>query len=600
MQTLSPAITRHLSLTALKLEQLFNFRLILVGAILVLFFFVAIDLWTEISLGLIALLIGMFLYFVKITVKTRLFHTRLTHLKRFIERQDHRFHGRSVTTDLAQVNHDLVLQHQSVINDLDLVGRHSLLSLLDETFSAQGQKILLEWMLEPKLEIQETITRQKTVQSLVKHAGFFRKWSLLGAEAHEKLKNKDSLEFFLKDTLFPTSLKKHYYAILSLFFGFLLCTFFELYMKVNLNPFSQEASLTSWLWLLFFIYNLYGLKQISHVFQKLQDIMLSLEAISPLFQHLEKRHSTKAFQTLLKTIFHARPARQLMRLEQSFSFLSLQTHPLVLFLVHALCPWSIYFVRRAEKDRALLHTHLGDCLQEVYKLEALTSLLFLHKYQTQTYPDFHDECQIQVKQMEHPLLAKSARVNNDFLFKASTRLVLITGSNMAGKSTFLRTLGINQTLAHMGAPVFASAMETKLVPIRSCIRVSDSLREGASYFYAETQRLAGILKEAQSGRPLLYFVDEVFKGTNNRERLIGSQALARELIKTPSFGFITTHDLELTHIAENYKQIENWHFRDDIRDNQMSFSYKILPGPCPTTNALKIMELSGLPVLEKF
>jgi hypothetical protein len=589
-------LTRLIAKTALRLESLFNIRLSLVGGIVILLFFVAIDLMTQASLIGTAVLVLVFIYFVQVTVRTRLFQSRLNELKKFIENQEHRYQGRSVSTGLDAMNVDLVARHQSLVNDLDLVGRHSLLSLLDETFTGRGQRLLMEWMLEPKLEIQEVLLRSRTVQSLVKHTGYLRKWALYGKEAHEKLKNKNTLAYFLKDSLFPENLSLHFYIIVTLFFGYVVAAILESRWNMSLNPFSKETFLASWLWLLFFVYNLYGLKQVSFVFQKLQDIMLSLEAISPLFQHLEKRAQTKALQPLLKSIFKVKPSRQLKSLSRSFSLLSIQSHPLVLLIVNALLPWNIYFSRRAEKDRFILHNHIHDCQTETEHLEALMSLVFLSHYQTSVHPDFHDECRIEVKDLVHPLLDKSTRVSNDFLFKPSTRLVLVTGSNMAGKSTFLRAFGTNQILAHMGATVFASKMETKLVPVESCIRVSDSLREGASYFYAETKRLSSILKEAQAGRPILYFIDEVFKGTNNRERLIGSRSLIQALVDTPSLGFITTHDLELTGITQKYQSIENFHFRDDIVKDQMVFSYKIQEGPCPTTNALKIMALSGLPV----
>jgi DNA mismatch repair ATPase MutS len=179
-------------------------------------------------------------------------------------------------------------------------------------------------------------------------------------------------------------------------------------------------------------------------------------------------------------------------------------------------------------------------------------------------------------------------------------LGLLTGSNMSGKSTFLRTVGVNQLLANMGAPVFAEEFVTRPLRIETCIEVSDSLRDGFSYFYAEVRKLKSILKAADQGEPVLFLVDEIFRGTNNRERQIGSRAVIKSLARPPgAMGFISTHDLELTSLETSSPTLMNLHFREDIDDRgKMVFSYHLRHGPCPTTNALKIMQAEGIELEE--
>jgi len=175
---------------------------------------------------------------------------------------------------------------------------------------------------------------------------------------------------------------------------------------------------------------------------------------------------------------------------------------------------------------------------------------------------------------------------------------MITGSNMSGKSTFLKTLGINLSLAFAGGPVCADHLETSPLRLFACIKVGDSVTDGFSFFYAEVKRLKTLLEELRNEQafPLFFLIDEIFKGTNNRERLIGSRAYIRALVGQKGFGAISTHDLELTALAEAFPQIHNYHFREEVVDGKMVFDYKIHSGPCPTTNALKIMQLAGLPV----
>ena len=169
---------------------------------------------------------------------------------------------------------------------------------------------------------------------------------------------------------------------------------------------------------------------------------------------------------------------------------------------------------------------------------------------------------------------------------------------MAGKSTFLRTVGVNLILAYAGGPVDATALTTTLFRPYTCIKVSDSVTGGISYFYAEVQRLRALLDalDADEPLPLFFLIDEIFRGTNNRERLQGSRAYIRSLVGKAGVGLISTHDLELVKLSGEFDAVNNYHFRDDVRDGRMVFDYLLRPGPCPTTNALKIMALEGLPV----
>ena len=177
-------------------------------------------------------------------------------------------------------------------------------------------------------------------------------------------------------------------------------------------------------------------------------------------------------------------------------------------------------------------------------------------------------------------------------------MFLVTGSNMSGKSTFLRTIGINTCLAQAGGPVCAASFRWSLVRIGSCIRVDDSLDGGLSFFYAEVKRLKKILDSTRdmNGPPVLWLIDEVFKGTNNRERLIGGRALIAALAGGNGFGLVTTHDLELAELERQLPTVTNVHFQETVAKGALHFDYRLKPGPCPTTNALRIMALEGLPV----
>jgi DNA mismatch repair ATPase MutS len=202
------------------------------------------------------------------------------------------------------------------------------------------------------------------------------------------------------------------------------------------------------------------------------------------------------------------------------------------------------------------------------------------------------------RDMGHPLLPDETRVGNDFTLERLGEVVIITGSNMSGKSTFLRTVGVNLCLAFSGAPVQASAWCTRPFRLFTCMTVSDSVTDGISYFYAEVRRLKALLEALQEPHPypLFFLIDEIFRGTNNRERHIGSRAYIQALVGGHGVGIVSTHDLELVKLDHDIGGIHNAHFREDIAEGQMVFDYTLRAGPCPTTNALHIMRRAGLPV----
>jgi hypothetical protein len=204
-------------------------------------------------------------------------------------------------------------------------------------------------------------------------------------------------------------------------------------------------------------------------------------------------------------------------------------------------------------------------------------------------------------QLAHPLLSAGQRVGNDLSLNAQQRCLLLTGSNMAGKSTLLRALGLNVLLAQIGTVVCARSFASPSLEVLCAIQVSDSLESGASYFYAEVRRLADVLGRLQAPAThtteKLFLIDEIFRGTNNRERFLGSWQVISALLSTGAFGLLTTHDLALTSLEDTVAGVRNFHLRETVGvQGRLEFDYLLRSGPCPTTNALIIMQQAGLPV----
>jgi DNA mismatch repair ATPase MutS len=200
-------------------------------------------------------------------------------------------------------------------------------------------------------------------------------------------------------------------------------------------------------------------------------------------------------------------------------------------------------------------------------------------------------------QLGHPLLPRAGMVRNDVRLIGDTRLLVISGSNMSGKSTLLRTVGINTVLALAGAPVRATSLRLSPLAIGATLRIQDSLQEGRSRFYAEIERIRTLMNIADGPVPLLFLLDEILHGTNSHDRLIGASAVLRSFLDRGAIGLITTHDLALTAVADELSpRAVNVHFQDWFDGTEIRFDYSMKPGPVTRSNALALMRAVGLDV----
>ena len=261
--------------------------------------------------------------------------------------------------------------------------------------------------------------------------------------------------------------------------------------------------------------------------------------------------------------------------------------------------YSVQVAFAAEKWRAAHGKSLRLWLDALSEIEALLSLAaYSFEHPAYPFPEFiSGAASLEGTALGHPLLASSTCVRNDVALGNPARVLLVSGSNMSGKSTLLRTIGINVVLAMAGAPVCAQRLRLTPLEVAASIRVNDSLREGSSRFYAEIKRLRSIFDLAGNGPPLLFLLDEVLQGTNSKDRRVGAQGVVRALLKCGAIGLVTTHDLSLTEIGEPLDhQLHNVHFQDEIEDGMMKFDYRLREGVVTKSNGLELMRIIGLEV----
>jgi len=487
------------------------------------------------------------------------------------------------------------------LNDLNLVGDRSLLQLVNTTATQGGQKTLFDWFLNPELEIEQILERQTLVKEISNLPGFRSQIMLLGNQIkrdHNGNWDDQGLFRWMKNQTSQQSLRR----LLILLSSLALLNFFLLGMNLLAGWGAYwQFSFILYLSIYFFQYRVY-----QSTFRDAYQLNRDLQPLETILQYLESYPASKnsLLANFLSSIRkqHEKPSEYLRKIVAISSAASIQNNQILSLLINALIPWDMFFAYQLESFKTKLSEHLPNWLRIWYQVEALVSLAnfaYLNpEYQFPTIHNLSSPGLFSATGLGHPLLDKNKKVINDFAFKENGEVAIISGSNMSGKSTFLRTLGINLVLAYAGTVVNAKPMEVSLMRLFTCIQVSDSLKDGFSYFYAEVRRLRELLTRLQdtSSNPVFYLIDEIFQGTNHEERRIGSLAYIKALVNANGVGAISTHDIELSKLAEQELRVHNYNFQDKVVDGKMSFDYQLRPGPSPTTNALKIMAIEGLPI----
>lgn len=494
------------------------------------------------------------------------------------------------------------LQSHVYANDLDLVGPHSLTHLLDTTVSDHGRERLRTWLLIQPPPPSVWKARQDLVKELVPRSLFRDRLVLEAQLAGEQEINGRRLAAVLEHSLgWP-----HLNVILAAQ-TLLACSTIILGLGALLDWLPGYWMFSFGVYALIYLMTDQGEELLEHAVGLHHEMERLGTVLSYLERHAEQRNSclTTTCAPLMRNA--AKPSHHVKRAARALHAISVKAHPLVHLAVNALCPWDLWFTRRLRQIQQDIQSHLPiwlDCLAEVEAASALATFAYLHPTYAWPTPLVSTGEQngtvaaIRADRLAHPLLPPQTRVANDLQLTGLGSIHLVTGSNMSGKSTFLRTIGMNVCLAQAGAPVCAVRFEWSWSRLACCIRVDDSLDAGLSFFYAEVKRLKTILDATQdrAAPPVLFLIDEIFKGTNNRERLIGSRAYIQSLAQGNGYGLVTTHDLELTDLEKSVPGLRNSHFQETVSAGALQFDFTLRPGPCPTTNALRIMELEGLPV----
>jgi hypothetical protein len=475
--------------------------------------------------------------------------------------------------------------------DLDLFGDGSLFQLLCRARTSVGQETLARWLLQPA-SVEEALLRQEAVRELAPALDLREDLAVLGEGDPSKLRLQGLFDWQQAPGLLR-SRRVRALAIVLTVSGLLAIAAWAAHL-VRATPLLLVLLLQG-------IFRLRVQRQMRGVIGVTEMAMRDLPLMAGLLGRLEGESflapRLQALRNRLDTD-GMRPSRRLRHLERLQDCFEARRNAFFAPIAIPLL-WDIHAAIALESWRARHGPAVVGWLKVIGEYEAIASLASVaYERPKDVYPHFAAEGPLfDGVGLGHPLVAEPNCVRNDLRLDRTQSLLIVSGSNMSGKSTWLRTVGILHVLAFAGAPVRAHTLSLSRLTMGASIRVQDSLQSGVSHFAAEVQRLKQIVDLTAQVDPVLYLVDEVLQGTNSHDRRVGTEAVLHKLLSLGAVGLITTHDLALTEMAGALgPQVSNVHFQDRLIDGKMVFDYRVQPGVIERSNALDLMRAVGLEV----
>ncbi len=479
-------------------------------------------------------------------------------------------------------------QRHSYASDLDLFGRHSLFQYINRACTFFGKLKISEYLLSTadELEIKQ---RQQAVSELSEKHNFrlnlFCTLQGLNSDNLKQLKNWAQQD----EEKVPVWLRWYRYVFLVCFWPALLAIpFVEFAPTVALNLFLLNV----FFHFRFARYFMQKHNSVSKTAELLRQLTSSLNLIGG-----ENFESELLMKLKADVAGQNNFSKKINRLSSYINYWDYRLNMIVYIIITSLFVWDVLWLLRVDRWKQKNRKLIRFAIEQLAELEALCSLGTLRfNHPEWTFPRVEHDNLPYFRNFGHPLIHPQQRVNNDFNFLSKKELVFVSGSNMAGKSTFLRSIGINLVLAQMGAPVCASQMQFKPVRIFSLMRIKDSIEENTSTFYFEIKRIKQLLETVGDNDNVLYLLDELLRGTNSHDKHFGTEALIKWLLPQNGSGFIASHDLGLAELEAKHPDFTNYHFDVKIDEDHMDFDYKLRHGPCNHFNASVLLREIGIEI----
>lgn len=510
----------------------------------------------------------------------------VTYYEIALERLNHEWIGKGATGNRYQ---DVEHLYSA---DLDLFGSGSLFELICRARTRIGEDTLARWLGAPA-DPKSIRQRQSAIDELRHSLDFREEVALLDAEVHDEI-DQNELIAWSHQTPEPFSIAHRLAAIglgvaavvtlIGWVFGVILASALVVVLLVEI----------------LFLFSIR--RRIREVSRSADPAGSGLAILSQVLSLIEREEFQTPLLAKLRAVLDTDgrpPSERISQLQSRIRWLNncLQNQFFAPFALAFCLP--VHLIHRIEIWRERFGANIPEWLEAVGEFEALSSLAgYAFEQAGDPFPRIiSDGCCFEAESLGHPLIPDVQCVRNDIEFGDGCPLMMVSGSNMSGKSTLLRSVGINVVLALAGAPVRAKALRVSPFAVGTAMRVHDSLQHGASLFYQVISRIKSVVECSGNSPPLLFLLDEILQGTNSQDRRVGADGIIRQLIDRGAVGLVTTHDLALTDIVSTMEhRARNVHFEDHLVDGRMTFDFQLRPGVVQKSNALELMRMIGLDV----
>lgn len=477
--------------------------------------------------------------------------------------------------------------------DLDIFGRRSLFQSINRTCTFFGKVRLAEWLQNHLHEKTSIEKRQEMVREISEHTLFREQFRVAGLVHHGQSSDAEKIEAWSQS---PAQYL-HARWVKAFIWGVPVIN--------SLLLITSLAEWTSFSWLglsfgIFLVLSFGIIKRATYIQETYGKQLKSLNGYARLIALAKAEDWKSAGMQELMERFNLNgqsPIQALQQLSKELDRLDLRNNQFLYVLLEGSIFFQLQEIVRIERWKARYGQHINEWLETVGKLDALCSLgTFAYNHPQYTYPELTEKpfCFL-ATQMGHPLMPASQCVKNDATIPSRPFFLIITGANMAGKSTYLRTIGVNYLLACVGTPVCCEKLKLHPNQLITSLRTSDSLSDNESYFFAELKRLKRIIDLLNQGQQLFIILDEILKGTNSMDKQKGSFDLIRQFMQLKANGIIATHDLLLGSLIKQFpEEIRNYCFEADIKENELTFSYKLREGVAQNMNTCFLMKKMGI------
>lgn len=477
--------------------------------------------------------------------------------------------------------------------DLDIFGRRSLFQSINRTCTFFGKNRLAKWLQNHLHEKTSIEKRQEMVREISEHTLFREQFRVAGLVHHGQSSDGEKIQAWSQ------SPAQYLHA------GWVKSFIWGIPVINSLLLITSLAGWTSFSWLglsfgIFLVLSFGIIKRATYIQETYGKQLKSLNGYARLIALAKAEEWKSAGMQELMERFNLNgqsPIQALQQLSKELDRLDLRNNQFLYVLLEGSIFFQLQEIVRIERWKARYGQHISKWLETVGELDALCSLgTFAYNHPQYTYPELTEKpfCFL-ATQMGHPLMPASQCVKNDATIPSRPFFLIITGANMAGKSTYLRTIGVNYLLACIGAPVCCERLKLYPNQLITSLRTSDSLSDNESYFFAELKRLKRIIDLLNQGQQLFIILDEILKGTNSMDKQKGSFDLIRQFMQLKANGIIATHDLLLGSLIKQFpEEIRNYCFEADIKENELTFSYKLREGVAQNMNACFLMKKMGI------